>query len=156
MVKGGSGMGIFELAVVAVLAALALAVFLRARRRGNDDTLARQLGELAESMRTGNAVLADRLERLASSGQESQRAMASELNQQTGIRRGGAVPRVRRRQVGWGQHDRGRAKKLLTAGHPCAKYPTGGSASRAARRANAHGWLVWLCLFFYVRRPRFA
>lgn len=37
-------MGIFELAVVAVLAALALAVFLRARRRGGDDALARQLG----------------------------------------------------------------------------------------------------------------
>ena len=38
-------MGVFELAVVAGLVALALAFFLRARRRGDDDALARQLGE---------------------------------------------------------------------------------------------------------------
>ena len=43
-VKGGGSMGVFELAVVAGLAALALAVFLRTRRRGDDDALARQLG----------------------------------------------------------------------------------------------------------------
>lgn len=77
-------MGVFEIAVLAALAAVAVAVFAHGRRdgrQGGDGALAQRVAELAEHMKAGNAALAARLDRLAQSGQASQQALSDSLGQ---------------------------------------------------------------------------
>ena len=77
-------MGVFEIAVLAALAAVAVAVFVHGRRdgqQGGDGALAQRVTEMAEHMKAENAALADRLDRLAQSGQASQQALSDSLGQ---------------------------------------------------------------------------
>lgn len=78
-------MGVFEIAVLVGLAGVAVAVFLHGRRDGQqqdgDGALAQRVAEMAEHMKAENATLAARLDRLAQSGQDSQRALSDSLGQ---------------------------------------------------------------------------